>query len=110
LCIIIEGINEDDLNDKAKNIMKNIETGLTENRLKMNINKTKYMVIKAVNRQCNEGNISIMYNNQKIENVETYKYLGINNDNKLTWGEHKTKIYSKIRSFIPAVYELNETV
>src|SRR5271156_2446957 len=95
-----------DITHKAQTIINKLENWLTENKLIINVNKTKYMIIKTKTKKFNENEINILYKNQTIEKVDQFKYLGVLIDNKLTWNKHKNKLYNKIRNFIPALYEL----
>jgi hypothetical protein len=47
------------------------------NKLSLNIDKTKYVIFKTQNKQCNITN-DITVNNQVIDRVESIKFLGIN--------------------------------
>ena len=41
-------------------------------------------------------NVNVMYNGDFIENVESFKYLGVTFDPLLSWSEHVNHISSKI--------------
>ena len=49
----------------------------------------------------NMGEIKILYRNHKLEQVSSFKYLGVVSDSKLTFAAHvehlKSKKYAKIR-------------
>ena len=55
------------------------------NNLKLNKSKTKIMIFT---RKCNNDRQEILLNNKVIEYIDTFKYLGVTFDNRLTWREH----------------------
>jgi hypothetical protein len=63
--------------------------------MRLNINKCKIMIINN-GRQMNQPNIVI--ENQALEIVPTYKYLGITLNNKLEWDKQWNSISTKINT------------
>lgn len=47
---------------------------------------------------------------QKINEINTMRYLGVVLDNSLKWKEHAKELTKKIRSFIPLFYDLRSVV
>lgn len=83
---IVDAINED---------LKIIYQWLTSNNLKVNITKTKFMLIR--NRyQSIELNKKVMLNDKEIEEVNEIKYLGVIIDNQLKYSNHASYITKKI--------------
>ena len=84
-----------------------IENWMTSNKLTLNHNKTKFMVVskKGVN-----GAMNIRINNYQIEQVDSIEFLGVIIDSKLSWNQHikqlesslstTFEIMSKIRHFV----------
>ena len=104
MCIIVNSSNENEVYEKANNILIKVKNWMKNNKLSINIGKSKYMVIS--NKKLSKGEIKISINDEIIEKVTNYKYLGIYIDNKLNWQKHKQHIKNKIRAFIPAIFEL----
>ena len=48
-------------------------------------------------RHSNITHVLLIINNDPVEICETFKYLGITTDNKLTWSKHCTPLVSKCR-------------
>lgn len=66
------------------------------NKLKLNVNKTKYMIVRS-NRKEVRGQVKIVCTNGEVlERVEVIKYLGIMIDSKLTFAEHCEYMLTKI--------------
>jgi hypothetical protein len=72
--------------------------------LTINLNKTKYMIIKGKKLDTSEIKISI--NNNMIERVNEYKYLGVIIDDKLNWKKHQKYINKKLKYLVTLLYRL----
>lgn len=70
---------------------------LKQNGLSLNTKKTKFMIIKnRFNSVQTKGHSGVFINNQSIEQVNEYKYLGIVVDEHLTFSKHAEYITKKI--------------
>lgn len=90
-------ISENNINvaiSKMQMALNNLYTWLCGNRLKLNINKTKYMIITR--RNFNDLNVELKINNESIQRVDSIKYLGIIIDNKLKFEEHIKYTVAKV--------------
>ena len=56
------------------------------NKLSLNTQKTKIMVFSRKQKHFKELNIAI--SGAKLERVESFNFLGITNDEKLSWSHH----------------------
>ena len=75
--------------------LKHVSSWLNNNKLKLNINKTKAMYIFP-SQKIIESNIKIMMNSHDLEMVTEIKYLGIIIDNKLKFDKHVEYTCKKI--------------
>ena len=72
------------------------------NRLSLNANKTRYIVIKPPSKNINLGGHSIKINSTVLSRIgnnckdESIKFLGIHIDESLSWNKHIKSINSKI--------------
>ena len=74
-----------------------------QNKLKLNCDKTKYMMIFNRNyKVCN--NIRLEIREHEIERVDKMKYLGIIIDRKLKWDDHVDYTASNIARKIGFIY------
>lgn len=75
--------------------LENLFQWLNNNGLQLNIQKTKSMILRNKYRNVNIEN-NVLINNEIIENVSKYKYLGCIIDENLTFSEHYNYITNKI--------------
>ena len=91
----LDSKNYKDLRKKVNDEMKNISTWLTNNKLTLNISKTKYMIIS--NKKKPPGNdFHVKFDDVCLEKCSSYKYLGFFLDDKLSWKPHIDYISNKI--------------
>ena len=100
-----------------ENIIENLQTNMNRfanwcrvNKLTINTKKTKVMCFGSRHNVKKAISIELKVNDQLIQNVPTYKYLGINLDQTLNFNYHlknvvntisrKLYIFSKIRRFL----------
>jgi len=76
---------------------------LLENNLKINIDKTKFMLFKQKNKHV--PNISVRLNNVELEKVCNIKYLGLVLDEGLGWSAHVDHITNKIIPLVGALHK-----
>lgn len=78
--------------DKINDDLTNVSKWLKLNKLKLNIEKTKCMVINSRS----EINVNIKVENSVIEVVDSYKYLGVILDNKFDFKENIKYVCKKM--------------
>ena len=89
------------------NEIKKIMTWLQANKLTLNIGKTKYMVFHNPQRQINENFLpKIMINNQQIERVNEFVFLGITINSNCNWKNHIFTTSKKISKTIGLLTKL----
>ena len=75
------------------------------NYLELNVSKTKEMVTDF--RQARSDPQPVDIKGSAVARVETYKYLGIVLNNKLSWGDHVDLIVKKLNSRMYCLRKLN---
>ena len=90
--------------------MDNVVQWLRLNKLTLNVKKTKLMIFGTTNKLQNIKHSPLYINNEIVENVAYFKYLGVILDPTLTFPDHINKLYKKtcsksgmfkkVRSFI----------
>lgn len=93
--IYVTGDKVDDITQTLNNELDNLFKWLNNNYLKLNVTKTKMMIIKNRNR-----NLDIVDNvkigGENIDRVVQFKYLGCVIDQHLTFSEHFQYITNKV--------------
>lgn len=92
--IYISGKNINEILWKLNSDLKNVSNWLNINKLKINVEKTVYMVIKNKLSDNNETNVII--NNTKLKQVSETKYLGIIIDDKLDFKKNLEYVIKKM--------------
>ena len=101
-------LREDELEEstvKINNELSKIHKWLTANKILINKQKTKFMIL-SYNRNVMIPTITIGGN--IIEETDTFKLLGIYIDNHLTFKDHIHKIAIKISKSVGILYRLNK--
>ncbi len=94
-------VSGDDVNDivmKLESDMKSISTWLSENKLFLNTDKTKVMLVgtSAKLRSVNNVQFRVTVDNKVLENVNSYKCLGVIVDNELKWHNQVSDVMRKV--------------
>ena len=76
-----------------------ITSSLHDNKLTLNVTKSKFMVLGDVASPVNSMT-AIVANNDQLENVTKFKYLGVIINQYLTWHDHNEQLQSKIAKSI----------
>jgi hypothetical protein len=105
--VVIPCINEDNYNTEIIKTVKAIIQWLTQNNLKININKTKF--IQFVNRNRQKKAITVSYENQNLTETSEVAFLGITLDDKCTWEKHILKMCNRINSYAYVLWKLGRT-
>ena len=64
--------------------------------LTLSISKSKFMIIGSSQRLNKIDSISCKVDNMDLDEVSSFKYLGIVINNRLTWQDHVDQMFSKI--------------
>ena len=73
--------------------VNNLEQWCEENHLLMNVAKTKEVIVDY--RRGRDPQPPVTIGGAVVERVETFKYLGVNINEKLKWEEHTSVVVSK---------------
>ena len=96
--VLAKHLNED---------LKSLYTWLCLNKLTVNESKTKFMVYSISSRSDNfPRNLEVKLNNQSIERMENYKFLGLNINQHLSWKAHMLEVLSKIQRNLAIVRKI----
>lgn len=103
--LAITAKNIPDAVDKLNQDLETLSQWLQLNKLKLNIQKTKYMILGKhnVNTQ-----YDIHIHGESLERVSVFKYLGVTIDDKLKFHEHVKILVSKMSSKIGVLYRASK--
>ena len=83
------------LSDTANQELCKVANWLAANKLSLNVKKTHFVIYKAKNKKM-ANNITINIGNQSIEQVNNTNFLGLYNDQDLSWKHNIKEVTSKI--------------
>lgn len=90
-----------------------ISEWLTNNKLKANSEKTKFMVFSKSERgatQIDQFDFLISLNEKRIQRVRSYEYLGVVIDDKMHWNAHIDKVRDDISPYVFALRKMRPYV
>lgn len=110
--VYVSGESSAELERKMNMVLSIVEEWMSVNKLKMNANKTKYMIVRSVRKE-QKGKIILKCSDGiELERVEIIKYLGVIIDDKLHFKDHcdymlkkigkKTSFLNRIGNFVSA--------
>ena len=105
--LIFSADNLNDLQILINNELRAIHQWMTSNKLSLNYDKTKYML---VHRRNDRAVLNLYIDDNKIKQVQSIKYLGVIIDEKLSWKEHIKTVESKISKACGAICKLRHYV
>lgn len=107
--IVVSDENLESAVQKMNKELANLKKYFNINKLVLNVNKTKAMIITTPYKytNINISSIKIHINNKSIEIVNEYKYLGFIIDNNLTFKNHFQYIQKKIRKKLFFFYRIS---
>ncbi len=85
--------------------MQSISYWMKQNRLSLNVSKTKFMLIGSKQKIIRAGNIGISLNGEMVESVQTFKYLGMILDQQLHFHPHIEQIVNKVSNKLGLLYK-----
>lgn len=94
--IYVTGESSAEIENKINISLEIVEKWMNRNKLKMNAEKTKYMIIRSVRKEL-KGNIVLKcMDGTELQRVQMMKYLGIMIDDKLRFKDHCEYMLKKI--------------
>ena len=76
--------------------LRKVATWFHNNNLTLNVKKTKYMVFGTRHILDKFNDITLQYDDDHIEHVNQFKYLGVVFDSSMSWSEHISKLSADI--------------
>lgn len=106
--IMVKCDNSLTFNQDINNSLYDIINWMDINDLKINISKTKFMQIQSYNS--NRLPMTVEYENEKVEEASSIKFLGFTLDKHLHWKDHIEQVCNRLNRFVFALRRLRDTV
>ena len=90
----LEDIEDDNKEFRINQELQHVQDWLKVNRLALNVKKTKYMMFHKHNKIVEHLDLHV--NNNAIEKVDNFNFLGLHLNTRLTWHTHVSEISKKI--------------
>lgn len=98
MLIYTTGYSTAEISNNLNEQLVRVENWLKINKLKVNVDKTKVMLMRGIRKKVNQNNLKIKLENIELEVVNEIKYLGVIIDKNLNFMEHVNYIGKKIGS------------
>lgn len=98
--------NDEEMQMKIENVISQVLAWCKNNKLILNVKKTNYLMYNNRSQNLLRTNISVSINNQIVECVKSFKYLGVNIDESLTGNNHVDTVCKKLSQLAFIVYRL----
>ena len=90
-------LSQSTLSNNINKEISKVSDWLAVNKLSLNVKKTKFMIFHPKQKNLSNHHIpSIIINNQPVEKVNCFKFLGVLLDENLTWNKHVNFISNKL--------------
>ena len=100
-----------DLQIQLESCLSTVADWFKANKLTLNVDKTKFMIFGSNKMRERFQDVQLTYNNNIIEKVDEFKYLGVKLDSNLSWSAHvdymcknvskRTGIIKRMKHFLP---------
>ena len=111
ICLIYMGESREEIAQKMQFDLDALHVYMSAHRLSINIKKTKLMVFTSTGPFTRGGtDISVTIAGSKIEQVQAFKYLGLELGHHLNWKAHIDSIMRKINPVIRVLFRLRNTM
>lgn len=94
--ILVSGNSLELIQSEMTHELKQIERWFLDNKLALNLQKTKYIVFSSPSKDISAGVSDIKIGNKHIQRVESIKYLGVILDSCFNWKLHIDELCKKL--------------
>ena len=105
--IFLTGSNHQLLNDALQSCLQKANTWMVQNGLQLNLSKTKCMLIHSCRTRVVPPQLNLSLSGLQIEQVHTFKLLGVVINDTLTWTDHINHIIAKLSRSINLLRRLS---
>ncbi len=108
IVLYYEGTDIDELVDLAKHELEQVDKWCIENEMKMNYDKTKFMIFSKTPKTYENKYSNFKCNNFVIERVSNFKYLGVVFEENLKFDIHFENVKKRVRQRISYLYGIKK--
>ena len=98
------------LMNKAKLTVTNLQQWLSANKLSLNIDKTTYVIFRNKNKQMSKIADDLQVGNNVCKQEKSCQYIGMMLDEKMSWDEHINNVKSKLIKYFAIFNYMNPYV
>ena len=98
----------ENLMNKAKTTVTNLQQWLSANKLSLNIEKTMYVIFRNKNKQMGKIADDLQVGNNVFKREKSCQYIGMMLDEKMNWDEHINNVKSKLIKYV-AIFNYMKT-
>ena len=91
----VVGLITDNIETAYREEVRDVAGWCQNNSLSLNVTKTKEMVVDYRKRRTEHT--PILIDRAVVEQVESFKFLGVHIPNKLTWSKHTKTVVKRVR-------------
>ena len=92
---------------QAQQELQNVANWLSANKLSLNTDKTKYILLNSNRKKINNNKHQSLYFKKKpIDQVKNILFLGLHLNENLSWKSHMLALFKKLRRSISIMYKL----
>lgn len=107
--IFFTGKTAECIQTSANTYLTKLSKWLNTNHLRLNINKTKYMVFKPTSKR-DTSPLKIMYEGNTLEQVTQQKFLGVWFSEELSWSFHVSKLKAELSQVTGSIYRIQHLI
>lgn len=86
-----------------------LDDWFASNKMAMNVRKTQFMLFQTKNSKTDLTNFTVTLDNNKLDRVKSFKYLGLMLDENLTWEENVKYVANKIAPYVGILGRIKHT-
>ena len=108
LVIVLGSTDLPSLKGKANELMQKLDFWSTENGLRLNTQKTKYMFFRSKQSNLN-AHFQLLLSDVILNEVQSFKYLGIHVSADLDWSLHVNELVKRLNKFVFLFRQLRQS-
>ena len=108
--IFLSGKNLPELQNCINNLMLSLQLYFESNYLHVNISKTKFIHFSSPQTNNFPSTFNFIYDGSHIEQVNRFKFLGVEISNSLTWDSHIDSVASKLHRNMGSISRLRNSL